>query len=57
MMEFTPKTSLGVQDESDAKKSYVHPDVIDLLTVGETEGGKSPAVFEDIPMGFGPDGS
>jgi len=40
MTEFTPKTSLDVQDGSDAKKIYAHPDVIDLLPVDETQGGK-----------------
>jgi hypothetical protein len=49
MTEFTPKISLGVQDRSDSKKSYAHPDVIDLLSVDETEQAKSPAPFEDIP--------
>jgi hypothetical protein len=43
MTEFTPKTS------SDAKKTYAHPDVIDLLSVDETENGKSPALAEGVP--------
>jgi hypothetical protein len=49
MTDFTPKTKLDVQDGSDAKKTYAHPDVIDLLSVDETANGKSPAAFEDTP--------
>lgn len=40
MAEFTPKIEMGTQDDSDAKKIYAHPDVIDLLPVDETQGGK-----------------
>jgi hypothetical protein len=43
MTEFTPKTS------SDAKKIYAHPDVIDLLSVDETE-GKTITAAEDDPL-------
>ena len=44
------KTKLDAQDASDAKKSYVHPDVIDLLSVDETQGAK---LFNPIEDGQG----
>jgi hypothetical protein len=47
MTEFTPKTS------SDAKETYAHPDVIDLLSTDETE-GKLLGAIEDFTPGFGP---
>jgi hypothetical protein len=47
MTEFTPKTSL------DAKKTYAHPDVIDLLSTDETE-GKLLGPVEDLTPDFGP---
>jgi hypothetical protein len=43
MTEVTPKTS------SDAKKTYTDPDVIDLLSVDETE-GKTVTAAEDDPL-------
>jgi hypothetical protein len=45
MTEFTPKTS------SDAKKTYAHPDVIDLLSVDETKNGKTPNLLEGTLFG------
>ena len=50
MTDFTPKKMLDTQNASDAKKIYAHPDVIDLLPVDETQAGKNPAVFEDVPF-------
>ena len=50
MAEFTPKTS------SDAKKTYAHPDVIDLLSTDETE-GKLVSPVEDSVPNFGPLGT
>jgi hypothetical protein len=43
MTEVTPKTS------SDAKKTYADPDVVDLLSVDETE-GKTITAAEDDPL-------
>ena len=48
MAEFTPKTS------SDAKKTYAHPDVIDLLSTSETETSKLLSPYEDSVPGYGP---
>jgi hypothetical protein len=45
MTEFTPKIS------SDAKKTYAHPDVIDLLSVDETKNGKTPNFIEGTLFG------
>jgi hypothetical protein len=51
MTEVTPKASLDVQDGSDAKKTYAHPDVIDLLSVDETKNGKTPNFAEGTLYG------
>jgi hypothetical protein len=53
MTDFTPKTKLDVQDSSDVKKTYAHPDVIDLLSTDETE-GKLLGPVEDLTPDFGP---
>ena len=45
MANFTPKIEMDTQDDSDAKKSYVNPDVVDLVIVDETT-SKLPAFLE-----------
>jgi hypothetical protein len=49
MTDFMPKKEMSTHDGSDAKKSYAHPDVIDLLSVDETE-GKTVTAAEDDPL-------
>ena len=49
MADYTPKIEIDTQGNSDAKKSYVHPDVVDLLPVDETQGAKSINPVEDFP--------